>query len=256
MFVSRPTIWQLVYDGDPPTDPPVESNPDELQGEWPDDVKAKVQETIKERIDRVKKQHEPIIAELEKLKSLNSLTQQERDKLQSQIKELERATMTKQEIAARERKEAEEKYNQELANTKQEVDVWKSRFMNSTIRREITDAAVQSKAYNPTQIVALLEGKTRLVEKTEEGRTTGAFETRVTFEGRDKDGKPMQMDLSVSEAVAEMEKMSEYGNLFESGLKGGLGKNNAPGKNVSLVEALSSQEAYRKQRDEIKKRVK
>jgi hypothetical protein len=74
--------------------------------------------------------------------------------------------------------------------------------------------------------------------------------------GRDSENKPMQMDLTVPEAITEMKKMeNEYGNLWKSGLTGGVGSNNTPGTGALTDSVLDSQEAYMKERKRIKETI-
>ena len=206
------------------------------------------------RLAKEKTRQDELLGELKTVKNLQGLTTDERDSLQERITSIEKANMSKEELAIRDRKEAEVKYQEELKTSKDQAGVWKSRFEESTITRALTDAAAKEKAFNTSQVVTLLQHNTTLVETTVDGKKTGAFEPRVKFVGRDSDNNALEMDLTVPQAVAEMKKMSsEYGNLFESGLNGGLGGSNAGGGNGKLTDSvLGSQEAYDKNRERIK----
>ena len=268
-------INTLVYDdgaGDPPAgDPPAGDPPaggDDGGDDGADDLNADVKLTdaqkkhveklIKERVDRVRKQTDLTVKQLETLKQDKALTDKQKQELQQRIDDIEAAHMTKAELAVKERQKEAKKYEQTLAQLQAENKKWQDKFYDTTIRREIVDAAAKADAYRVEQVVTILQGKTRLVEITDaNGQGTGEFETRVKFEGRDSANKPMEMDLTVVEAIAEMQKMpAEYGNLFKSGLKDGLGSNTVPGSNGRLTETvLSSQDEYMKNRQRIKETV-
>ena len=247
-------LFHPVYD-DPPVDPPVDP-PKAKLGELSPEQQAAVDKIVQERVAKLKTENEKMIKQLNQIKQSKSLTDQEKEKLQQQIDDLEAASMTKAELATKAAKEQEKKNQEEIERLTGEATGWKSRYENSTIEREITDAAIRAEAFRPSQIVTLLHGNTKLVEVMEDGEPTGKFETRIKFGGRDSEGKPMVMDLTVEEAIQEMKKMNEeYGNLFKSGLVNGVGGNNVPGTGPLTSKVLSSQEAYMKQRDKIKETV-
>jgi len=184
-----------------------------------------VDEIIKKRLARERKEKEEVLTQLEQFKKSKSLNEEERTKLQEQIDRLQTSMLTKEELAAKQKKELETKYTKELETTKKEAEAWRTRFTTSTIRRAITDAAVSANAYRPSQIVALLEPATRLDEVVDDDNNpTGDYKPMVKFQGRDKDDKPVTLDLPIEDALKEMSKMEEdYGNLFRSGATGGVG---------------------------------
>lgn len=213
-------------------------------------------EKIEKRIAREKKNNAETIQRLKTLESTIKMSEEERKKLKGEIERLENATLTEKELAAKARKEDAEKSKKAIDELSSERDTWRSRYEDSTIEREILDAATrqETKAWRPAQIVAELRKNTQLVEVTEDGVGTGKYVARVKFEGRDSDNKPLTMDLTVAEAVDEMYKMPDvYGNLFESGLKNGLGSNNIPGTGSLSEASFSSQDAYKKNREKILK---
>ena len=219
-----------------------------------DEQQRKVDEVVQTRLARSKKQSDEVIAQLESLKTSAQLTTEERDNLQKQITGMETANMTEKELAAKARKTENTKSAKILDEVTGERDMWKTRFEDSMVRREIVDAASRkdTKAFNPTQIVSNLLEHTTLVETTEDGKGTGTFVARVKFNGRDTENKAIVMDLSVPEALDEMVKMPEHSNLFESGLIDGLGANTIPGTGPLSDASYSTQEAYKKNREKIK----
>ncbi|KKK45456.1 hypothetical protein LCGC14_3165440, partial [marine sediment metagenome] len=131
-------------------------------------------------------------------------------------------------------------------------DSWKKLFTNSTIERSITDAAASSNAFSPRQIVAILGRDTQLVEVLDsEGKPTGSLEPKVRFSDKDKEGKPVTLELSPDEAVKRMREMDEYLNLFRGDGAGGAGLRSQPGgKKPDLKNLAQDPVAWRKARKE------
>ena len=140
----------------------------------------------------------------------------------------------------------------QLTEANDQTKLWKNRFTSSTIKTAITDAAVSADAYRPNQIVSLLRGMTELVDAMEDGKPTGDLIPQVRFMGTDADGKPKELLLSVGEAIKQMkeDKNGDYGNLFNSGATGGLGKDNVPGTDDEISDMMTT-EQYMKNRKQI-----
>ena len=252
-------VWALVFDNTvtpEDLDPPEQDKIQEVDSKlYTEEQQNHINKVVEERVARSKKQNRETIKELQILKSTVKMNDDQRKKLELQIDNLDRAHMTEKELSVKQRKADSDKHDKAVTDLSKERDTWKSLFEDSTIQREILDAAssTDTKAYNPSQIVSLLLENTTLVEETVDGVNTGKFVTRVKFSGRDSENKPLVMDLSVREAVDEMSKMREHTNLFESGLKNGLGKNNVPGSSPLSSASYGNQESYRKNREKIVK---
>ena len=178
--------------------------------------------------DERKKHNETVqrhISELEQLKRSASLTTDEKAGLEKKITELQDSMLTKDELAKKEKDKLLTDHKKQVDGLTGEKELWKGRFTDSTISRGITDAAVVGEAFSPAQVVALLKPHARLVEVADaEGKTTGDFAIKIKFTGADKDGKPVQLDLTPDEAIKQMKEMPDhYGNLFKSTMSGGLG---------------------------------
>jgi hypothetical protein len=257
-------FWYPVYDGEETpestspestTTPPTGGN-DEYEGKFTDEQKEIISKIVQKRVSRTKTEAQEVIQQLEQLKRTKQMTDEERDKLQQRIDNLEKSVLTKEELAAKQRKEIESQHEQQLSTLQGDVNTWRNLYETSTIERSIVDAASSEEAFQPNQIVTLLRGQTKLVEETVDGKSTGRLVPRVTFLGRDSDGKSMEMDLAVNEAIKEMKKMpDQYGNLFKSGLTGGVGGTNVPGDGEITDSVLSSQESYEKYRQKIRETV-
>lgn len=200
-----------------------------------------------------------LVQSLEQLQQNEKLTQQQRDELATQIEQLKTTYQTEKETKELEINKLQKKYDEDTQNLKKTSESWKTRFETEMKRTAIANASAKHRAIRHVQIEALLLPKTKVVEKmNESGRPSGEFEPRVTFLGRDKDDKPVELDLSVDDAVKAMREMpDEYGNLFEGIATGGLGGSNVPGLNggrLPNLENMSPQD-YAKHRPEIKKQM-
>ena len=205
--------------------------------------------------DKMKK----TLDELEAQRAKSSLSASERADLDTTIETLQNSLMTEKELTAKENaksKKVNEKILKEVSDSR---DQWQSLYTESTIERAIVDASSlgKNKAFNNSQIVAILKPNTRLVEELKDGEKTGKLVPMVKFSDTDKDGKPVTLDLAVSAAVKRMRELDEYANLFEGDGPGGMGKTNTS-KGTQLDESAVAQMAkgdpgaYRKARKDGK----
>lgn len=223
-------LFRFVYEGEgttPPTPPAGDKT----------FTQADVDRVVSERVNREKKvyqtEKEKLVGQLQELESAKGLSDEERTTLGSKIEELQSSMMTKEELAAKERKKLEEKATSDIKAAKDEVTKWQSLYTSSTIERAITDAAASAEAFRPGQIVALLKPTTRLVEED------GQLVTKVKFDTKDKDGKSIQLDLTVDQAIKQMKELpTEYGNLFKSGVTPGLGGAGSAGEGAGEVDLM------------------
>lgn len=176
-----------------------------------------------EKRKQQKKQQE-LATELEQLKKNASLTIEEKKTLEKRIEELQNQYMTAEEKARHASEIVQKQAEEELKQLVEERDSWQQRHSYLLIDTEITKSAIENKAYHFEQIAALLRPNTKLVEQLgEDSKPTGEYIPRVRFQDTDKKGKPINLDLTVSEAVKRMTELPQYGNLFEGGKKGGAG---------------------------------
>jgi len=163
--------------------------------------------------------------ELEQLKTSKSLTEKEREDLQKRIDSLNSDWTTKeqQQQTALEKKTKE--FNDNLKKEAEEKQAWRGRYADEATRNQILIASAKHKAVNANQIQSILMPKTQLAEVLDaDGKPTGVWAPRTSVEGKDKDGKPVTLTLSVEEAVKHLKDLpDEYGNLFEGGVVPGFG---------------------------------
>jgi len=176
--------------------------------------------------DRRKHQekYESLEQSYQQLLENESLSKEERNKLEESLENLRAQYRTKEQQAAHERKKLEEEFSERLANAEKQSELWQRRYMESTISRALQDAAVSHEAYNPSQVVALLRPMTKMVEKTDEkGRGTGEFEPMIDFADVDLEtGESVMTQRTPENAVKRMQELPDlYGNLFKSGVVSG-----------------------------------
>jgi len=171
-----------------------------------------------------------LMAEIEALNQKSKLTAAETKRLEDANAELRKANMTVEQLKAEDEKKLRSTFETQITDLTTERDKWKTSFTKSSIERAIVDAAAANDAFVPAQVVAILEGKTRLVEDTDdEGKPKGVYTPKVTFEDTDKSGKPVTLELSVADAVKRMTEMESFLNLFKGKGSGGIGGSNKSG---------------------------
>lgn len=210
---------------------------------------------IQERLAKPKQQLVEAQKLLDQFKSNKSLTDEQSQQLQLQVDTLQKQILSKEELSAKEKKELQDQLNNRLKQVEEDAKKWRNLYESNTVQRSIYDE-VRDDAFDPQQLIDLLTPKTKLIEETVDGKSTGRLLPVISFEGRDKDGKTVKMELSPADTVKEMKKMTDkYGNLFKSGLNSGIGGKNDGGTGGELTEESVSQmshEDYLKHRAKIK----
>lgn len=205
---------------------------------------------LKKDKDKLTAAHQKTLEELEAIKKRANLTSKEREELEAQIdatrKLLETKELTTEETISKLKKD----HKKEFETVTGERDLWKNRYTTSTIENSLTKAAVENKAGNPNQVIALLQSTTRLVEDLDgKGKPTGELVPKVTWKDKDEKGKDITLELSPAEVVKRMTTMDEHLNLFMADGAGGTGqfRRQAPGA-VDVKELAKDQAAYREAR--------
>ena len=269
-------IWQPVFEGDdasggdndatasgdteaqttttaPKAEPPkTGTNGDNQQ------KKSTFNEEQQREINRIlaaeKKKHQKLVQqavdEANALRSKAKLTATERSELDNRLEQIQNEMRTKEEQAKRAAQKLKERHQTEMQSLTADRDTWRQRFTESTIERSLTDAAAGANAFSPRQIVAILGPNTSLVDKLdEEGKPTGIMEPKVRFHTKNKEGKPVTLDLSPIDAVKRMKDEEEYLNLFRGEGTGGVGLRSQPGgKKPDVAQLAKDPAAYREAR--------
>jgi hypothetical protein len=225
------------------------------------DVKAgklHTQERVNTILAEDRRKHQTLLQrtldELESLKTKATLSSEEREELEQRIQATQATLKTKEETAAQEREKLLKNHKKEIDAVSMDRDTWKKRYTESTIETSILSAASGSspKAVNPNQILTLLRPHTRLVEELgEDGKPTGKYVSKVSFADKDKNGKPIVLDLNPGDAIKRMSEMEEHLNLFSAEGNPGFGRyRTVKGKDLDTRTLARDPEAYRKARKE------
>lgn len=238
----------------PPPPPPVVPPPPELKY-TEDQYNAKLNAVLAEDRRKHKAQVEAAIKDLESVRESANLTQKQRDELQVRIEEMNNQLLTKDELAKKEKEKLEKQHQEQLGVERTTRERYQNLFTTTVIEHEILKQAAVADAWRSDQLVSLLKDKTHLVEDVDEhGKGIGTFTPKVKFPDKDKDGKPIALDLTVEQAIKRMKDLPEvYGNLFKSGVTGGLGGTGSvtsPRTPVDLSVLTKDPAAYRKWRRE------
>jgi len=194
--------------------------------------------------------YEKLETSLKSLNENNSLSEQEKEKLNSEIEDLRKSLRTKETNAEAERKRQAEQYKNELKQQQENAARWEKMFKQSTVDRNLLDAAVSGDAYEPSQIVTILKPWTQL--KEEEGK----FKTMISFQDVDeKTGEPIETLRTPQEAVNRMKELKKFQNLFNSGVVPGIGGTNSGISEGDIDVSSLTPEQYRKIRAENPERL-
>ncbi len=166
----------------------------------------------------------------QELLSNQNLGQEERDRLQKELEDLQARHRTKEQQIAYERKQEEEKYTADLKEARSAAEIWEKRYTESTIHQALQSAAIKHEAFNAEQVIVQLRGATELVEaKDAKGQPTGDLTPMVTMTVKNEDsGVSERLQMTPDEAVEYMKKNPEqWGNFFRNNIREGIGSANA-----------------------------
>lgn len=259
MSMSMSNLWLICYEGEADVDQAPEVKPEdkkEPDTKLPDaKFTPEQQEHMNKILAEERRKHQTqvkkAVDELQALKKRSDLTSQERTDLEKRLENLQNEYLTKEEMAKRELDKIKKDREVEITTLKTEKETWQKKFTESTIMRNIVDAAVSNNAFHPDQIAAILRPNTRLDEVVDEhGKATGDYVVKVKLPDVDAAGKPVTLDLTIAEAVKQMKTMEKHFNLFKNEGVGGFGgmsrQGVAPGDAAAL--ALKDPQAYLKAR--------
>ncbi len=194
------------------------------------------------------------IKELEQHKKNKTLTETEKLELQKKIDDLNSQFLTKEELFKKEKDKLVNTYETNLKDVTSDRDVWKDRFVQSTVARELTDAAVKEDAHDPSVFLALLHGKTEVIEdKGDDGKVRG-FKVKVRLEDVGKDGKIVTLDLDPLQAIKQLkDKPEKFGYLFKGHTATGVGGTGSRGSVKPQDYASMTPEQWKAHRAEALK---
>jgi hypothetical protein len=191
------------------------------QQDWLNAQLAEEKRRGKEKADR-------LILELQTKSQQATTSEAEKRRIEEQIEQLRGEYLTKEEQHKKtmDRQIKDEREKRERAE--KVAKDWETLYTEEKIERDLTDAALEHKAFNPEPVRAVLKPSTRIVDELDnEGKPTGKKVTRVRVKKAAEGGAVQILEMTPAEAVKDMtEKPDAYGNLFNSGANGGLGGNN------------------------------
>jgi len=214
---------------DPVVDKTVETREDPVETNTSSTGKMLTQEQMNSIIAKEKRvwleQRDEMLTKIESLQSKSSLSDEERASFEEEVKNLRNMGKTKENIAKENLERQQKEYQLKLEKLTKDLEEWKGRYTHETIISSIESEAVKANAFNPQNIVDHLGGRAKLVpELDEEGKETGKLITQVTFTDVGEDGKEMDVNMSIQEAVTRMTQLPDrYGNLFSTTKTQGLG---------------------------------
>lgn len=176
--------------------------------------------------DKAKRERDESLQHLQALKE-QGVTPENLDTLNQTIERLQNEGKTKEQLAQESQGKLEKKYKSEIEKVTGEGTAWKGRYEKYRAKSEILASASELDAHNPEQIYNILLPNTKIVEELgSDGKPTGEFVPRVTLRDKDKDGKDLILELSVSDAIKRMTEQEIHKNLFKSGASNGVGGRN------------------------------
>lgn len=235
-------IWENEDEGEGDEGGADESSADSKTGGNKDRVftQAEVDRMIVKRNKSVQSQLQQMEQNYEKLLQDTRLNEEQRGEYESDLENLRKQMRTKEQQLEHEKKQSERKYSEQVQSLQKETEHYKTLYETSTISRSLVDAASSGDAYEPSQIVELLQRRTKLVEELDaDGNKTGQKVPMVEWEV-ESDGKSEIVLKKPKEVVEAMKENKRYQNLFKSNVVAGLGSGNAgPGTKGGRVDVTS-----------------
>ena len=199
----------------------------QVQGGFQLDAEGVVSESevggLKQKNKELLDEKKNLLAQYNELLETKNLTDKQREELEAKVADLEKQTMTADEIAARKIKQAQE---QEAAKTRAALDKageFEKLYASSTIENAIRQAAAASGAHDASQVFGMLSWRSKLEPVTgDDGKPTGQYRPVTTVE-IEEGGKRVARELPTNEAVAAFLGLPENKNLINPTAKPGGG---------------------------------
>lgn len=204
--------------GDPGTTPNAGQTPPKKdilspeQNEYVNNLIAREKRAMEAKLSNMSRQ-------LETISENQKLTKEEKEAIQKAHEDLQAQFRTKEELAKERIAKTQKQAQEELQREKEARVAIETKYRNEIITRSLTDAAVTAKAVNPSQIVALLKDKARLVE---DDKPVVAIMAKS-----EETGAMVELLLPPAEALERMKTNPADHNLFLAGVVSGVGGNNS-----------------------------
>lgn len=201
---------------------------------------------LKKEKEKEKAARDKLIKDLEALQTNSKTSEESKAALEAQLNELRQSHLSESEKAALQHKRMVDELTGKLTGTEQSLKDWQTRHHNLMVGYEISSGfASQDLLPGASKFVeAHLRPLSRVVEVLgDDGKPTGAHKVVVKMTIAGKDGKPVELDMSVPEAAKAMkDDVDNFGMLFKSTANGGVGGNSGQGgKQVDYSKAPMEQ---------------
>lgn len=190
-----------------------------------------VQDRLAKERKRQTDQYQKLESSYQELLGNQTLSDEERNRLQQQLEDLRKQHRTKEEQAKHEKRQLQEQYEQRLKEFQEKAVYWENEYRTSTVTRSLMDAAVKNDAFMPQQVVTILREYTKLVQPVDENGKTkpgSALTPVVDLPDVDADtGKSIITQRTPEEAVTRLKELQP--NLFKANVVSGVGGNSTTG---------------------------
>ena len=196
-------------------------------GETPpaDQPKTFSQADLDKALDADKRAHQAQYQKLERqlqdtLQSAK-LTADERSQLEGSLESVRQQLRTKEEQANAEKQRLKDEFTGKISAAEKRATTAEKRWQDSTIENALRDAAAAGDAFSADQVVTILRSTTKLVDD----------KPMVDFVAIDPEtGEAKTVQVTPTEAIKAMKDDSRrFGNLFKSGVVGGIGGTGSAG---------------------------
>jgi hypothetical protein len=245
-FKSNYFTWKLCYEGE--GDPGSGGNPD------PTKEKKFTQDEVNSLLAKdkrkLKEDNEKLTLSLKEMQEKFAGNQDVVNDLQGKIDEIENKSKSEVTLIKEENDKLKKAHQKEKEDLLKERDGYHKLFTDHKIETEIMAAAINGEAFSPMQVHTLLANKAKLNKKED-----GSFAVEIEF-NEIKDGQTQKLILSPTETIKRMKETPDiFGNLFKSGVKGGVGGGNSTDGKVNLNTVVSDPAKYRENRKQIRDTV-
>ncbi len=220
-----------------------------------EDVDRIVQDRLAKATKSAHAEKQKLIDQLQQVQENAGTTATQKEALEAQIEELRNSMLSASELERKKQEKLDKDWQTKHEAATKEAQTWQTRHNSLLIGHEINRAAIEYKVLpNSIEFVeAKLRPQARLVEKVgDDGKPTGEFEAKVKIQSPNKEGKLIELDVSIAEAIKTLKEQPEkYGNLFEGNNAGGLGGGaGQPGKKADVRTLVDNPAEYMRLRKE------
>lgn len=211
-------------------------------------TQIQLNDMVEKRVAKMKQENRQMLSKFESLQQSIQTDTEGREALEVELEDLRQRTLSQDEIQKREAKKASDKYSKDLEAAKADAEIWQGEYNDLRISHEINHASAEHKVLPESYelVESFLRPNTKLVEiRDEEGKPTGKLENTVDFSDIDSEGKPIIVQMSVTQVLKRMSELPEkYGNLFEGQKISGTGGSSGSGPTGKLDPSKMSTEEY------------